>query len=268
MVHSPALLWVLHKWCRFVYRRASAIIVQSAGFKAKLIERGVPPEKITVVENWAEEAHTHPRGALNLKPYALANGFNVVFAGTLGLAQDLDNLLEAAKLVADRNPRIQILIIGDGVEGKRLRGRVSKEVIGNVRIMPRVGRGAVADILAAADLLLVTLKDDPLFKITIPSKIPFYLAMGKPILVSAKGEAARVVQDSGAGLAVQPGNSSALADMLVDFARMDVANLKKMGSRGADYYRQHLSMSSGIEKVLGQLRRLQPSANVTPPSDA
>jgi len=236
--------------CRIVYRRASRIIVQSHGFKKKLMERSVAAEKIEVVLNWAQEQDAVRTGKVELAPYALRDRFNVVFAGTMGLAQDLDVVLDAAALVAEVTPRVQFLLVGDGIEAARLKKRIEDEYLKNVRIMPRVAISEVADILCAADVLLVTLRTDPLFEITIPSKTQFYLCVGKPVIMAVGGEAASLIERSGSGLCVPPGNPEALAEAALRLQRMEPAELLAMGRRGQCFYRHEMAFTLGIEKTV------------------
>lgn len=251
------LILCLTDWaCRFVYWRAARLIVQSCGFKRTLIKRGIPAKKIDVIINWAEEDYVSPRGAHDLAPYGFSGRFTVVFAGTLGLAQDLDLILDAAKCVLVDEPHILFLIVGDGVETNRLQSRISQEKIGNVRLMPRIARHEIADVLSAADVLLVTLRPDPLFEITIPSKTQFYLATGKPILMAIKGDAARLVTESRGGRAVEPGDPSALAAAAVELERLGPDELLKMGRRGAAFYTRELSFAVGIDKTLDVLKSI------------
>ena len=250
MVPSAWIVAAIDRACGVVYRRATRIIVQSHGFKHTLMARGVPADKIKVILNWAPEQEAVPTGKLDLAPYAFADRFSVVFAGTMGMAQGLDVVLDAAKLVADAAPGIQFVLVGDGVETPRLQKRIAHECLHNVRIMPRVALNEVADILCAADVLLVTLNSDPLFEITIPSKTQFYLCLGKPVLMAVRGEAASLIEQAKSGLCVPPSCPQALAEAVLRLQRTEPAELAAMGLRGRAYYRQQMSFASGIEKTL------------------
>jgi colanic acid biosynthesis glycosyl transferase WcaI len=253
MVPSRWIVAVIDRACGIVYRRARRIIVQSHGFKQRLIARGVPADKIAVILNWAPEQEAVRTGKLDLAPYAFADRFNVVFAGTMGMAQGLDVVLDAAKLVADATPGVQFVLVGDGVETTRLQRRVVHECLGNVRIMPRVALNEVADILCAADVLLVTLRSDPLFEITIPSKTQFYLCIGKPVLMAVGGEAASLIEQAKSGVCVPPSCPAALAEAVLRLKRAEPAELAAMGQRGRAYYREQLSFASAMKKTLAVL---------------
>ena len=127
MIRSPRILKIVAFACNFTYRHATRISVQSPGFKQRLVERGVPSDKIDVILNWADIGETTPKHALDLTPFALDDRFNVLFAGTMGMAQGLDVILDAAKIVATSDSRIQFLLVGSGVETGRLQRRIQTE---------------------------------------------------------------------------------------------------------------------------------------------
>ena len=120
----------------------------------------------------------------------MAGRFNVVFAGTMGLVQKLDAVLEAAQNMCGDQFRVQFVFVGGGVDKARLEQRASGLQLPNVPFLPRQPMEAIGRILSLADVLLVHLQDDPLFRITIPSKAQAYLAVGRPILMAVAGDAA------------------------------------------------------------------------------
>ena len=101
-------------------------------------------------------------------------------------------------------------------------------------------------MLAAADALLIHLRNDPLFRITIPSKTQAYLAAGRPILIGVEGDARTLVERAQAGIGFEPGNAAALADAAVALARQPDAARHEMGARGRRFYDAYLSRSHGI----------------------
>ena len=131
------------------------------------------------------------------------------YIGNVGLAQGLDTVLEAARRLSGEP--VAFLLIGDGVDKPRLQDAARQAGLTNVRFLRGVPRRRVPSLLAACDALLVILRDDPLFQITIPSKLYEYMAAGKPILCSVGGEAAELVTEAGCGLTVRPGDGGALA---------------------------------------------------------
>jgi lipopolysaccharide/colanic/teichoic acid biosynthesis glycosyltransferase len=249
MLSNRAALMFVGTLCHWVYHRADRIIVQSPGFKRLLIERGVPAAKVEVIYNWANETEARAHKGSDLA-FALTGRFNVVYAGTIGPTQALDTVLYAAKLIEKREPRVQFILVGDGIEVARLRSLAAEIEARSVAIMPRMPQSEIGTLLAAADVLLVHLKDDRLFQITIPSKTQFYLAMGKPILMAVRGDAAELLLTSRAGVAVAPQNPDALASAVLDLARLPKHELAAMGMRGRIFYESRLSAEVGVKHTL------------------
>ena len=206
------VLRMLRRLERLFYRRCARVVGISDGFKRYLVDLGLPPERVAVIYNgvdWENFAAAPPSDELR-RVEQLAGKFVVGYIGNLGLAQRLDTVLEAAQQL--RNESVVFLLLGEGVEKQRLTALARARGLQNVRFLQGVPRHDVPSVLAACDALLVILRDDPLFKITIPSKIYEYMAAGKPILCSVGGEATALVVEARCGLPVRPSDGSALAD--------------------------------------------------------
>ncbi len=240
MVKSGLFLKLVEWLCALVYRAVDHIVVLSPGFRDLLISRGVPADRITLVYNWAEETE-RPEP----KPGLADGSFSVLFAGNMGAAQGLETVLEAAAILSDRDD-IRFDFLGSGLAVDDLKAEVARRGLRNVRFMPRVPLAEVQEKLAEADCLLVHLKPDPLFSITIPSKTQAYLYAGKPVLMAVEGDAARLVEEAGAGLAVQPGNARDLAGKVLQLHAMQPEDLAAMGRRGQVFYEERLSFSRGL----------------------
>jgi glycosyltransferase involved in cell wall biosynthesis len=219
--------------------------VLSTGFKERLIARGVPQHKVSVIYNWCDEdavrANTdaHP-------PIAFSGRFNIVFAGTMGKAQALEAVLDAASIVGSRNANVQFVFVGGGVEVDRLKEKSQAMQLDNTLFVPRVPMNEVGAILQAADVLLVHLRDDPLFSITIPSKTQAYFAVGKPVLMAVHGNAAMLVEEARAGVYAEPEHPQSIADAALQLASMPPHSLKAMGENGRKYYDEKLSLHAGV----------------------
>jgi colanic acid biosynthesis glycosyl transferase WcaI len=245
MVNAKWPLRVVGHVCQWVYTRMTHIVVLSPGFKRILIERGVPEKKISVIYNWADEnaissvASTRP-------PLMLDDGrFKLLFAGNMGLAQNLDVVIDAAKLVSNENNNIDFCFLGQGLETERLKKRVADEQLSCVKFFPKVSMAKVGSYLTAADCLLVNLRPDPLFEITIPSKTQAYMSAGRPIIIAVAGDAAQLVERAGAGLCVTPGSAADLADAVLRLAALPRVHLERLGKNGAEFYDRELSLSIG-----------------------
>ena len=263
MMSNPAILGGIGKWCSFVYRQASHITVVSPGFRRALLARGVDRDKITVIPNWCDESASQPVpfDQDSAREQGLLGRFNILYAGAMGKAQDLDVILDAAALCAVRNPKIQFVFVGAGVERARLQDR--SKTLANVLFLPARPRSEMPGLLALADVMLAHLKKDPLFEITIPSKTQAYMAAGKPILMAVAGDAAELTLAAGAGVLAPPGNAERIAAAALHMADLGPDRLRQMGQNGQDYYYRELSFEKGVnrfEKLLRSIARVDKKA--------
>lgn len=254
MLSNVRALALIDRICGWVYRSARSLVVLSPGFRELLLARGVPPEKIDVIYNWCDEA-TLRAPLSHVVPDCMNGRFNVVFAGTMGHAQALDAVIEAAGMVASVNPAIQFVFVGGGVDVDRLKLLAAKVSSTNVVFIPRVPMSEVGSILCAADVLLVHLRDDPLFAITVPSKTQAYMAVGRPIVMAVRGDAASLVKASGCGEAVSPEDPEAIAGAVLRMAALSHEERQTLGHRGADWYQKELSLETGVKRFIDVFER-------------
>ncbi len=249
MAGAGRLVGVLGAVCAFVHRRAAAVIVQSEGIRAALLARGVPAARLTTIRNWADLPTLETdfsRPSTEAEPAV----FTLAYGGNLGRAQGLETVIEAAALLQARRRDIAIVLHGDGVEAEPLRAQATAAGVDIVRFAPRISPRAIIEVFARADALLMSLADDPLFRITIPSKTQFYLAMSRPIVAAVAGEAAEILTRSGAGLVAPPGDAVALAAAIEALADTPRARREAMGRAGEAYYRDHLAFERGVDRTL------------------
>ena len=248
MLHKKWQLSMVSKWCDLVYRSASFVTVLSEGFKDALIMRGVPENKIRIIHNWCEESppsiQVQPTAK---KPALFQDRFTVMFAGNFGKAQALHTVLNAAKIVETVNPKVQFVLVGSGVEEDRLKAQVTAMNLTNVTFHPRLPMDEISSYMRNADALLVSLRADPLFKITIPSKTQAYMAIGKPIIMAVEGDAANLVTRAKCGVTCEPESSEALARSVIDLSLRSVSELESMGKAGRDFYDLQLSLFNGVD---------------------
>ena len=256
MLNNVRALNAVATVCRWVYRQVDHIVVLSPGFKRLLVQRGVPDAKVDVIYNWADEAAlAEPQGQLPAS-FPGPEQFRIVFAGNMGKAQALDAVLDAAALLQARNSRVCFLLLGGGVEVSRLKQRAAELQLHNVVFLPPVPMAEVGNFLHAADALLVHLRKDPLFEITIPSKTQAYMSVGKPLLMAVNGDAADLVVQSGGGLVAASENANALAEAADALASMEPAALRAIGNKAQRYYQEQLALQVGVAKFGVIFKRL------------
>jgi colanic acid biosynthesis glycosyl transferase WcaI len=264
MVSSERALGLVSRVCAWVYRRVDCIAVQSPGFKRLLLERGVPPAKVEVIFNWADEQSLEASHGHLPSAFPSADRFRVVFAGNIGKAQALDAIIEAAAMLRDRGSRVTFVLLGGGVEVDGLRAKAAQGQLTNVVFLPRVPMQEVGVVLNAADALLVHLRNDPLFRFTVPSKTQAYMAVGKPLLMAVQGDAADLVRESGGGIVVESENPEALAQAAETLATLTPAALAVHGRKAQSFYREQLSLRVGVAKFGGIFTNLAGIREVRP----
>jgi glycosyltransferase involved in cell wall biosynthesis len=252
MLRFPFGEALLNVWCRLTYKLAARIVVLSPGYKLAIASRGTPADKIEVVYNWCDETQPRPP-LLHLQavcPFLRKDSFNIVYAGNMGKLQALAAVIQAADILKDDVPRIQFVLIGDGVELMSLKEKASSLKLANVHFVPRQAPEHIGAILQQADLLLVHLRDTPLGRVGIPQKTQAYLASGRPVLMAMAGDGAELVLNAHAGVACEPEKPESIAAAIREVVNMPVGERNAMAERGRRFYESELSFSVGTARML------------------
>lgn len=250
MFNSRLGLKIIGTWCRLMYKYAAKIVVPTPGIKKTLVDRGINGNKIELIHNWCDDALIC-RADKNVELARSLNmdgKFNIVFAGNIGKAQSLEAVINAAKMLATQYKDIQFVFVGAGIEVEKLKQKAKSLSLSNIIFHPRKPISEIGPILRLADVLLVHLRDEPLFRITIPSKTQAYMAIGRPILMGIKGDAADIVEKAGAGIVCEPENTKSIVDAVEQIYLMSPSERNKMGERGIGYYEKNLSFSIAVDK--------------------
>lgn len=256
MVGNQRALKVVESVCQWVYRQVDHIVVLSPGFQRLLVQRNVPESKIEVIYNWADEAAlATPKGTLPVS-FPAADRFRILFAGNMGKAQALDSVLDAAVLLQARGSQVCFVLLGGGVDLERLNRRAISLELENVVFLPAVPMAEVGTMLNAADALLVHLRKDPLFEITIPSKTQAYMAAGKALLMAVDGDAAELVRVCGGGVIAQSEDSESIANTAEKLLQMNAADRELMGQMARRYYEQQLALPIGVARFAAIFKKL------------
>ncbi|WP_298418035.1 glycosyltransferase family 4 protein [uncultured Kordia sp.] len=258
MLGSKRGLKIINKWCNMNYRNASFITVATPGFQKSLIEKGVPKEKLEIVSNWSrDKISTEELPAALKKQYFKKEKINILYAGNLGIVQSLQTILKTAKSLQEQGlTKIQFLFLGGGADEENLKQYAADELLKNVTFIPRVASEEVSKYLNAGDFLLVHLKKDKLFEITIPSKILAYLKSGKPILMGLRGDAADILNAANAGFTFEPDNSDDLEEKIKQMIALDAEKIAEMGTNGKVHYEENLSIISSVDKIERNLLKI------------
>jgi glycosyltransferase involved in cell wall biosynthesis len=232
------IIWVLERLELWAYRTADDVVVVSAGFRDDLVRRGIDPAKVHTIRNGVDLDRFTPAG--DPEPGRLFLGVQagtvlVLYIGAHGISHGLETVAEAAALLQARP--IHFAFVGEGAAKAVLRERVDALGLANVSLHDGVPREAVAGLLAAADICLVSLRDVPLFSTFIPSKIFEYFGTGKAVVGAVRGEPAEILRDGGA-VVVDPGDPGALASAIGDLAE-DPERRETMGRSGRHHVEEH-----------------------------
>lgn len=251
---------------RRIYRSADAIAVLSPGMGQLVVERGADPDRVRVVLNWTEEALFHPVPASDAARAAIGHRgrCTVMFAGNMGPFQRVETAVRAAAATADR---VDLVLVGSGVEEERARRLAVDLGLTNVRFLGRRPPREMAELYAAADFQLVTLRDLPALRGTVPSKLQAALACGRPVVVAAAGDAADIVASARVGLTCPPEDERALARCFTSAAALSGVERAELGRRALRLYRERMSLAVGVDQIEDMLAKLAAgAAGPTPPA--
>ena len=274
---APVTLWVLDLWpeslramgvvrpgwfydfleklTRWIFLGCDLVLGQSRKITDAIRARVGQEGHVGYFPAWSdkvfEDVRAKPAPEVPLEP----RSFTIIFAGNIGEAQDFPAILEAARLLRDRDD-IRWVIVGDGRMAGWLAEQVTLQGLG--RRVLQVGRHPLErmpEFFAHADALLVTLKSDELFAMTVPGKLQAYLAAGIPILAMLDGEGAEVVADSGAGLSCAAGDGARLAQIIAELSAMEPEARKELGDLGRAYCARQFDFN----KLVDRLERILPN---------
>jgi glycosyltransferase involved in cell wall biosynthesis len=239
---------------RRLYSSANAITTPTEPFRESIAAKAPPTTDVVVMPNgttsmWLEMGESVvDRIALGMN----SDRFVWTYAGNLGLAQSLENAIEAARLLGNE---YQFLVIGGGPVRERLEAMAATLPPGRVVFKAPMPPRECARWMRASDAILVPLADDPALTKPVPSKLYDSCAIGRPVIVAAPGETRRLAQTTGAALAVTPDDPEALAAS-VRRLRADSALRDGLQSAGRAFAEKHLRQAQVpvLENLLGQLR--------------
>ncbi len=254
-VQSSTILAMVKKMVKYIYRACDSILVQSHGFIAPAIAVGAKPEKVQYFPNWAESLYQ----PVDLDITAVERdevpkqGFVVMFAGNLGVAQSLDTIVSVAERL--KHEDIHWVFLGDGRQKVWLQNIVIEKALEDkVHILGSRPIETMPVYFSLADAMLVTLRDDPVMATTIPGKVQSYLACGKPVLGALNGEGNKVIYESGAGYCVNADDVEGLANIVLKMSQLSKDEREGMGKLAHHYYQQNFDRDMLIAELEGWMQ--------------
>lgn len=240
---------LLSIWLKRLYGNADALIAISPGMRDLLIDRGNQAERCVVVYNWAAESSIIIKDETDFSDSQL----NLLYAGNLGPMQDLETVVEAAHQIETGVP-FSLKFAGGGISENGL--RELSQGSANIEFLGRLSREDVAQLYLEADFQLVTLKDIPIFRTTVPSKLQASLAAGVPVITTVKGDVAKLIEEHGAGLVAEPGNVASLQEAMKRALAMSSKERAEMGKRARLLYESKMSHFSGTSAINSVLKHV------------
>ncbi len=239
----------------FLYNRADCIVSVTESFVRVLRSRGIAESRLAVVRNGVNLSHFKPgpkENGLREEAGIRPDEFLATYVGTLGMAHGLKSVIAAAEMT--RGEPIHYLFVGEGAERAELEHEVEQLDLTNVTFLGGQPRERIPLILNASDVVLVHLRDDPLFSTVIPSKIFEAMAVAKPMVLAVAGESAEIVTGAGAGVTTRPESPNELA-AAIRRLRSDPEFARELGLNGRHAAESEFCRRAAARRMLGVLAR-------------
>jgi len=269
---APVFLWVLDLWpeslsasgminssfankvagwlARMVYSGSDVILGTSKGFKESICRVAGKDREVKWFPQWEDLGKTSSDCDQGNIP-TLPSGFKVMFTGNVGSSQDFETIVGAATLLKDRQD-IQFVIIGEGHKLAWVRQEVQNQGLSETfHCLGRFPSTLMPAFYEQADALLVSLRDEPAFALTVPAKLQSYLAAGKPIVSAVSGDVKQIVEESGAGVGVDAGSPQELASAIRQLADLNSEERAEMGRRGRAYMEKTYNKDLLFDELIG-----------------
>jgi colanic acid biosynthesis glycosyl transferase WcaI len=274
ILKNPILIWLSKRIELLFYRRAAMVLAVTAGIR-EAIAREVGSAKVVILRNAVDTEFFRPgldvtglRRDLNLS----SEYFLVLHAGTLGASQQLDATLESAAMFQAVGSNVRFVFAGDGAEKETLSRKAASMRLNNVCFVAPYSKPYMPQLLNAADCVLVSLKNLPIFRAALPTKLFEAMACARPVVLAAAGEAKAVVSEAAAGCCARPGEPESIYNAILNLQQQP-DEAKRMGYRGREYMLANCSRERRVEELLMILHRVvQPhvihAAGATPAAES
>jgi glycosyltransferase involved in cell wall biosynthesis len=263
LVTNPVTQFLFKKIERFIYIHANAVVVNSPGF-IPYISKYIPKSKIKVFVNGVEMNGFKQidDNVINIyrKKYNLKNKFVVLYAGNIGVANDIENILNASRFLKFEFPEIVFVLFGGGLSMDKYREICRKDSLTNVHFFESQPKKEIPYILSMADVCLATLKDIELFKTTYPNKVFDYMAAGRPTVLAIDGVIRDVIKKANAGIFVEPGNAENLA-VAIKYYFLNRHMIFKHGNNGRNYVRKYFDRKKITEQFASFIENISNYSN-------
>lgn len=253
-IKNKKILGFFESMVKFLYRNSDKILISSKGFKQSILKKGNFEDKIIYFPNWAEKSINESKQNVEINLPKFPSGFNILFAGNVGVAQDLVNAIKAMEIVLKQNKKINFLILGDGRDRKRLEKLVlEKNIEKNIHFFGKYPIETMSYFFSKADCMFVSLKNEPIFSLSLPAKVQAYMSVGKPIISMMNGEGYNIINEADCGFAVHAEDYNDLADKILEIEKLPVIERQRLGENGKSFYQENFVLEnciSNLEKII------------------
>lgn len=246
-IHNKPVLSLFTYMVKYIYNNSDKILISSKGFAASILAKGNYIDKLIYFPNWAEDSIL--QGNLDYPIPDLPKGFKIIFAGNIGVSQDVDSIISAALILKEKMD-IHFVFIGDGRSKVYLEEFVLENNLNQtVHFLGRFPIDAMKSFFNHADVLLVSLKNELIFNVTVPAKLQAYLCTKKPIIGMLNGEGAQIIDEAKCGFSVNAGDSIGLAKKIIEMYEMNIQERINLGDNGFSFYEDNFTLKKCIDNL-------------------
>ena len=236
---------------KLLYKKADHIIAVTERFKLKIVEKGSSSKKISVIRNGSDLSFQKVDVSEEMKKKFNTNrNFIVIYAGNLGIAQNLTTVLKAAVLLKEKN--ILFLMIGTGPEEALLKDYAKSHNLTNVIFTGEIAKENISEYLSLSDCGIIPLKNIKVFERTIPSKLFDYMSANLPIILGVKGEAKEILEQSETGICFEPDNIDDLKEKILYLQKNEelLKNFSRNGRKTVSEKFNRMELAEKLEKII------------------
>lgn len=245
-IRNKYLLMFFDNIVKLIYRNSDKILISSAGFESSITKKGNFKNKIIHFPNWAEEVFTKTE---KCQIPILPDGFIVMFAGNIGEAQDFENVLKTAILLKNEKT-IKFVLLGEGRKKPWIDEFCKQnDLLNSVFCLGRFPLASMPAFFEKADVMLLSLKDEPILNLTLPAKMQAYMTSCKPIVGMLNGDGAKIIEESNCGMCVNAANYKALAASIIKMSKMDKNRLTEYAINGQNYSKLHFDKRTLLNQL-------------------
>ena len=247
-VRNKFILGFFNSLTKWIYNHSKKVLIQSNGFREYILNQGISNDKILFYPNPTEGFYKPLQEVKEYQEFFKKENFNIIFAGNIGEAQSFITIIEAISNIKELP--IKVIVLGDGRYKETAIGLIKdKGLESHFNFLGSFPPTEMPKFFSHSDALLVSLKKDKIFSLTIPAKIQSYLACGKPIIASIDGEGAKIVSDAKCGVTSPAEDSIALSNIIKELIALDKSTLIEMGNNGRAYYEKEFDRDYLLEKL-------------------